>query len=300
MMRWLLIFAVLVWQTCVTAQPEGSAQLFRYRFAAENPLRYQVSAQISGTLPLFGGLPVEKMLLEMTLVLGVRQVRSDGNIELSMDVESFKAEMDGQPLPLPIERLRSSLRAISYVVTPWGEVVEHKGTAVLPFSLPIPGLELSQLPLLVVQLVFPKEAILPGHEWNYSRKMTANPSDTPAQFTVKWIRQEAVQGVPTSLFNLKMGWNRQYNADTFDQPTTDERLMVKQVEQNVAADAQVWFNEQEGRLVKATISAQYEQKSRLLNHSNASGQIPPARLSARVQVVQAELATSNSEQNRER
>jgi hypothetical protein len=81
------------------APTEPSAQLFRYRFEPGVPMKYRVNAQMSGTLPLFGGLPVERVVLDMTVVLKVQKVRPDGNAELGIDVETFKAEMDGQALP---------------------------------------------------------------------------------------------------------------------------------------------------------------------------------------------------------
>ena len=268
---------------------EATKQLFRYRFEPGTQAKYRVNAQMSGTLPLFGGLPVEKVLLDMTVVLKVRQVRSDGNAELGIDVETFKAEMDGQALPLPVDRLRASVRDLVYVVTPQGEVVERKGGSAMPFNIPIPGVEASQLPLLVLQVVFPKEPIAAGQEWGYSRAMTTVSGDTPAQFVARWLRDEAVSGIAASLFSQKMQWSRAFKTDIFDLPTTDESLIVKQIKHTVNGEAQVWFSMADGRLVKAVIDAQYEQQSRLLNPADAASQPAPAHLKAKVQIIREEL-----------
>jgi hypothetical protein len=271
------------------APTEPSAQLFRYRFEPGVPMKYRVNAQMSGTLPLFGGLPVEKVVLDMTVVLKVQKVRPDGNAELGIDVETFKAEMDGQALPLPVDRLRSSVRSLLFVVTPQGEVVERKGASALPFNIPIPGIEASQLPLLVLQLVFPRESLSVEQEWSYSRAMTTVPGDTPAQFTARWLKEETVNSLTASLFHQKMRWSRSFKADIFDLPTTDENLMVKQIEQTVNGDAQIWFGRNDGRLIKAVMDAQYEQRVRLLNPGESASQPAPARLTARVQIIREEL-----------
>jgi len=259
------------------------------------PMKYRVNAQMSGTLPLFGGLPVEKVVLDMTVVLKVQKVRPDANAELGIDVETFKAEMDGQALPLPADRLRASVRSLVFVVTPQGEVVERKGASALPFNIPIPGIEASQLPLIVLQLVFPQEPLSVEQEWRYSRAMTTLPGDTPAQFTARWLREEAVNNLTTSLFQQKMRWSRSFKADIFDLPTTDESLMVKQIEQTVSGDAQIWFERNEGRLVKAVMDAQYEQRVRLLNPGETASQLAPARLTARVQIIREELLPREQE-----
>lgn len=286
LVAWLVLgVAALAQQT-----PSPEAQAFRYRFEPGTRMKYRVSAQLSGTLPLFGGLPVEKMNLEMTMALVVRQVRSDGNAELGIDMETFRAEMDGQALPLPLDRLRASLRDVVMVVTPRGEVLERKGGNVLPLQVPIPGVEGSQLPLLVLQLVFPEGALAPQQEWSYSRAMTAQTGDAPAQFTARWVQEETIHDIPASRFHQKMRWNRSFKADLFDLPTTDESLMVKQVEQTVQGEAQIWFSPTDGRLVRAVLDAQYEQRTRLLNPSEGATPPAPARLTARVQVVREELA----------
>lgn len=282
----------LLVHTAAVAQPapvQTTPQLFRYRFEPGAAAKYRVSAQMSGTLPLFGGLPVEKVLLDMTVVLKARQVRPDGNVELGIDVEAFKAEMDGQALPLPVDRLRASVRDLVYVVTTQGELVERKGGSTMPFNIPIPGVEASQLPLLVLQLVFPREPISTGQEWSYSRAMTTIAGDAPAQFTARWLRDESVNGLAASLFSQKMRWSRSFKADVFDLPTADESLMVKQIEQTVYGEAQIWFSRTDGRLVKAVIDAQYEQRSRLLNPGETASQPAPAQLTAKVQIIREEL-----------
>ncbi len=282
--------AVVAQQTPVQAAP----QLFRYRFEPNTQAKYRVNAQMAGTLPLFGGLPVEKVVLDMTVVLKVRQVRSDGNAELGIDVETFKAEMDGQALPLPVDRLRASIRDLVIVVTPQGEVVERKGGGAMPFNIPLPGAEVNQLPLLVLQLVFPKEPLSADQEWSYSRKMTTLPEDAPAQFTARWVRDEVVNGLETSLFSQKMRWSRVFKADIFDLPTSDESLVVKQIKQDVSGEAQVWFSRADGRLVKAAMEAQYEQNTRLLNAGESATQPAPVRLTARVQITREELVPRGS------
>lgn len=284
--------ALLVHVAAVAQQTpiQTTPQLFRYRFEPGAQAKYRMTAQMSGTLPLFGGLPVEKVALDMTLVLKVRQVRADGNAELGVDVEAFKAEMDGQALPLPIDRLRASMRDLVFLVTPQGEVVERKGSSAIPFHIPIPGIESSQLPLLVLQLVFPREPLSVEQEWSYSRAMTAIPGDAPAQFTARWLKEEAVNGSGASLFQQKMRWSRSFKADIFDLPTTDESLTIKQIEQSVSGEAQIWFSRTDGRLVKAVMDAQYEQRSRLLNPSESASQPAPARLTAKVQIIREELA----------
>ncbi|MCS6830814.1 MAG: hypothetical protein RMM08_11600 [Armatimonadota bacterium] len=288
-----IVIGLLVWATSVAQQTpvENGRQLFRYRFEPGTQAKYRLNAQMSGTLPLFGGLPVEKILLDMTVVLKVRQVRADGNAELGIDVEAFRAEMDGQALPLPLERLRASVRDLTLVVTPQGEVTERKGGSALPLNIPIPGVEASQLPLLLIQLVFPREPISAEQEWSYSRTMTTAPGDPPAQFTARWLKEEAVHDLPASLFNQKMRWSRSFKADIFDLPTTDENLMVKQIEQTVSGDAQIWFSRADGRLVKSVMNAQYEQRTRLLNSADSASQPAPARLAAKVQITREELLT---------
>ncbi|GBC95305.1 hypothetical protein HRbin16_01092 [bacterium HR16] len=291
-----MVVGLLVHTTAVAQQAsaQATAQLFRYRFEPNTQAKYRINAQMSGTLPLFGGLPVEKVLLDMTVVLKVRQVRPDGNAELGIDVEAFKAEMDGQALPLPVDRLRTSVRDLVVVVSPQGEVVERKGGGAMPFNIPIPGVELNQLPLLAFQLVFPKEPILSEQEWSYSRTMTSIPGDVPAQFTARWLKDEAVNGITASLFSQKMRWSRAFKADIFDLPTTDESLMVKQIKQSVSGEAQVWFSRADGRLVKAVMDAQYEQETRLLNPGETATQPAPVRLTARVQITREELVPRTS------
>ncbi len=291
---WLTLFVLAFgWMLTVCAQQapsEQTAQAFRYRFTPNSQSKYRVNAQMSGTLPLFGGLPVEQVLLDMTLVLKVRSVRPDGNAEVLMDVEAFKAEMDGQALPLPLERLRASLRDFVIVVSPLGEVVERKGASMMPFNVPLPGIEPSHLPLLLLQLVFPRDPISVEQEWTYTRAMTSTPNDQPAQFTARWVKEEPVSGIPASVFTQKMRWNRSFQADIFDMPTTDASLAVKQIEQNVIGEAQIWFHREEGRLVKATMTAQYEQQTRLLNPSETAVAPVPARLTAKIQILREELA----------
>lgn len=268
-----------------TKAQQSPAELFRYRFEPNTQVKYRVNAQMSGTLPLFGGLPVEKVVLDMTVVLKVRSVRTDGNAELGIDIEAFKAEMDGQTLPLPLDRLRDSMRNLVYVVNAQGEVLERKGSGVLPLNLPIPGVEASQIPLLVLQLAFPKEPITTDQEWHYTRAMTTAPTDPPATFSARWLKQEQVNGSSASLFSQKMQWNRAFKADIFDLPTTDESLMVKQIKQAVTGEAQIWFDQARGGLVKAVVNAQFEQQSRLLNPSETSPTPEPVRLTAKVQIT---------------
>lgn len=296
MLRGLGIATVLSLVLWVSASAQQApAELFRYRFEPNSLSRYHVSAQMSGTLPLFGGLPVQKVLVEMTVVLRVHQVRPDGNAELGMDIEAFKADMDGQALPLPLERLRASVRDLLYVVSPQGEVLERRGAGVLPFNLPVPGVEVSQLPLLVLQLVFPKEPISPDREWGYPRVMTGVPNDTPAQFTARWLKDEPQNGLPASLFSQKMRWSRSFKADIFDQPTADESLMVKQIEQTVTGEAQIWFSRQEGKLLKATLNAQYIQQTRQLNPSGSSGEPTSVQLTAKMQITREDLVPRETE-----
>jgi hypothetical protein len=285
----LAVFGVCLASLAQQAPNEPLAQAFRYRFAANTQSKYRVNAQMTGTLPLFGGLPVEKVILDMTLVLRVRQVRADGSAELGIDVEAFKAEMDGQLLPLPLDRLRASVRDLVYVVTPQGEVLERRGGSVMPFSIPVPGVEASQLPLLLLQLVFPKEAVILEREWSYARHMSTASGDPPAQFTARWAKDEAVSNVPASLFNQTMRWHRSFKADIFDLPTTDESLMVKQITQQVAGESQVWFSRTDGQLLKSVLKAQYEQQTRLLNLSESASSPAPARLTASVQVTREDL-----------
>lgn len=268
-----------------TEAQQSPAELFRYRFEPNSQVKYRVNAQMSGTLPLFGGLPVEKVVLDMTVVLKVRSVRTDGNAELGVDIDAFKAEMDGQTLPLPLDRLRDSVRSLVYVVNSQGEVLERGGGGILPFNLPIPGVEVSQIPLLVLQLVFPKEPITTDQEWHYTRAMTANPTDSPATFSARWLKQEQVNGASASLFSQKMQWSRAFKADIFDLPTADESLMVKQIKQAVTGEAQIWFDRMEGGLVKAVMNAQFEQQTHLLNPSETSPSPEPVRLTAKVQIT---------------
>lgn len=297
--RWLAI-SVLVIALCAVAlaqqtPTQPSAQAFRYRLEPNSQVKYRVNAQMSGTLPLFGGLPVEKVVLDMTLALKARTVRPDGNAEIGIDIESFKADVDGQALPLPLDRLRASVRDLVYVVSPQGEVVERKGTGVMPFNIPIPGVEVSQLPLLVLQLVFPEEAVAVEQEWSYSRGMTTSPNDPPARFTARWLKDDALNGLAISQFSQKMRWNRAFKADIFDLPTTDESLAVKQVEQTVTGEAQVWFSRAEGNIVKTVVNAQYEQQSRPLNSGGTAPAPASLRLTAKVQITREDIAPQQPE-----
>lgn len=278
-----LVLTLGLWMP--TGAQEASSQPFRYRFEPNQQSRYRVSAQMSGTLPLFGGLPVEKVVLNMTVVLKVRGVRADGNAELGIDISAFQAEMDGQTLPLPLDRLRASVRDLVYVVNPQGEVLERKGAGVLPFNLPIPGVEASQLPLLALQLVFPKEPVTAGQEWRYTRAMSTAPGDPPADFSAQWVKDEPVNGISTSLFNQKMRWSRSFKADIFDLPTADESLMVKQIDQRMTGEAQIWFDRAGGGLLKAVIDARFEQQTRLLNPSEGTSVPAPVHLIAKVQIT---------------
>lgn len=286
-----MVALALVLGLCLpTGAQEPPSERFRYRFEPNHQSRYRVSAQMSGTLPLFGGLPVEKAVLDMAVVLKVRGVRADGNAELGVDIETFRVEMDGQSLPLPLERLREGVRHLVYVVNAQGEVLERKGSGVLPLNLPIPGVEASQIPLLVLQLVFPKEPITLGQEWQYTRAMTASVGDPHASFSVRWLKDEPVNGVTATLFNQKMRWNRSFKADIFDLPITDESLVVKQIEQSVTGEAQVWFDKASGGLLKADLNAQFEQQTHLLNPSEAAGTPAPVRLTAKVQITREDNA----------
>jgi len=282
-------FGVCMASLAQQAPNEPSAQSFRYRFAPNSQSKYRVNAQMTGTLPLFGGLPVEKVTLDMTLVLKVRQVRADGSAELNIDVEAFKAEMDGQLLPLPLDRLRASVRDLVYVVSPQGEVLERKGGSLMPFTIPIPGVEASQLPLLLLQLVFPKDVLLPEREWSYVRQMSAVPGEQPAQFTARWARDEVVNNLSASVFHQTMRWSRSFKADIFDLPTTDESLIVKQITQQIVGESQVLFSRLEGQLLKSVLKAQYEQQTRLLNQPEPASSPAPARLTATVQVTREDL-----------
>ncbi len=283
--------AVWAQQTPADVEP----QVFRYQFTPNSQHKYRMRAEMSGVLPLLGGMPVEKVLVQITMALKVRNVRPDGNAEVSLDVEAFKAEMDGQTLPLPLERLRTGMRDMVYVINPQGEVVERKGTVQMPFNIPLPGVEPSQLPLMLFQLVFPRDAVTAGQEWTYNRPMTTTPGDAPAQFTARWAKDEAVSSVPASLFTQKMRWNRAFKADIFDMPTTDPSVTVKQIDQTVSAEAQIWFNREQGRLVRANLTAQYEQQTRLLNASETGSAPAPVRLTAKIQILREELAPRENE-----
>src|ERR1043166_8001390 len=110
-----------------------------YRFTPGKPLKYKLTADIKGSVPILENpTPVDiEATLTLTYIATPKTLLSDGTSDVAVKVENVEAELLKIPIDLDIDKIRKSLNQ-TVTLSKGGVVKRVTGGGPLPFSVSVP------------------------------------------------------------------------------------------------------------------------------------------------------------------
>lgn len=164
--------------------PESPPQLLTYRLVPGESLRYQLTANIKASAPLFGSAtPVDlHALITLVYLASPKTLLADGTSDVEFRVESVEVEIGGEkekiPIPLEIEQVQDILNQ-TVTLAKNGEVKQVRGGGPLPFDVSVPGVDPKRLYTLLFPIVFQNHPVKPGDRWTFQSELLGGEGTRP-------------------------------------------------------------------------------------------------------------------------
>lgn len=169
----------------IVAQPpavplsDGPPMMLAYQLRVGETLRYKLTANIKGSIPLFDSpTPVDvEAVITVVYLATPKTLLADGTSDVSCEVESADVEVQKIPFPVPLEDAQKILNQ-TVTLSRRGEV---KKTAGDPGSLKlsIPGVDPKRLYALIFPVVFESRPISAGETWTYKSELLGGQGSKP-------------------------------------------------------------------------------------------------------------------------
>lgn len=168
----LMSLCVLIGGGAVSAAAESPSKTLSYHLVNDVPLRYRLTANIYGTVPIMGAQSDSPLTAVLTIVYQLRPkaVLADGSMDIDFKGESADAEIEGIPFPIDPEQAQQLLNQ-SATLSRTGEILKTKPSAALPFSVTVPGVDPRRLYSLLFPVVFSSKAVKVGDKWAFPSQL---------------------------------------------------------------------------------------------------------------------------------
>jgi hypothetical protein len=160
-----------------------SPVVLRYRLNPGEMLRYRLTANVHGSVPILDSPePTElNAVVRIVYIATPKTKLSDGTSDVDFKVETAELEVEKIPFPIPDDQAREILnQTISMAQT--GEVKRVQQGKPLPFGVSIPGVDPKRLYALLFPIVFQERAVRPGDKWSYKSELLGGQGASP-EFT---------------------------------------------------------------------------------------------------------------------
>src|ERR1051325_5880113 len=173
----LLAIALLVIAGLAIA--DSPPQPLVYRFKPGKPLKYKLTADIKGSVPILDNpTPVDiEATLTLTYSATPKTLLADGTSDVAVKVENVEAELLKIPIDLDIDKIRKSLNQ-TITLSRGGVVKKVTGGGPLPFSVSVPGVDPRRLYTLIFPVVFQQRAVKPGDSWTFKSGLISDEAGT--------------------------------------------------------------------------------------------------------------------------
>ncbi|MCL5283911.1 MAG: hypothetical protein M1330_04265 [Armatimonadetes bacterium] len=244
--------AILILGVCAAAAAAKPITL-QYHWSAGQTLRYQITANLNGSLPLFGEptpQPVQAKIV-LTYLTKVTNVASDGTATLKIKVTSATLEIEDTPFDVPLDTVRKYLD-VTTDISPSGAITNEKSGQSIPQGYNMPGFDPKRLFLLMFPVVFQSTPVNPGDTWEFPGQLigggatkkfeaTLGPSSKVGQYKTTNINETFTVSIDQSL-------------DSTGHPADNSNPPSQTRKGEVTGDAHLQFAPKEGRLIQAEMS----------------------------------------------
>jgi len=241
--------------------PPVEAQTITYQWAIGQPSRYQIKADLSGSLPIMNNVgPIDlEASIEMVYKVTPRSVDGDGIAAVDFRVEKAEAELAKIPLPVPFEDAQKVLNR-SVVFHKTGAVKSVAEAPPLPFGVSIPGVDPQRLYTLICPIVFPDRPIKQGDTWDYKSELLGT-EEAPARFTATVLESDKPSGqarARTAEMPLRvreefsMDVDQKLNADK--KPLAEGETLRKTRVGRITGSGVMAFSAQRGKLLRGYLT----------------------------------------------
>lgn len=147
---------------------DSAPQPLVYRFKPGKPLKYKLTADIKGSVPILDNpTPVDiEATLTLTYIATPKTMLADGTSDIAVKVENVEAELLKIPIDLDIDKIRKSLNQ-TITLSKGGVVKKVTGGGPLPFSVSVPGIDPRRLYTLIFPVVFQQKPVKAGDSWAF-------------------------------------------------------------------------------------------------------------------------------------
>ncbi len=161
-------------------RPASPAILLRYHLNPGESLRYKLTADIHGSVPILDSpTPTDlNAAVRIVYVATPRTRLADGTMDVEFKVESAEIEIEKIPFPIPEEQAQQILNQTVSLI-PTGEVKRVKAGAPLPFGVSIPGVDPKRLYALLFPIVFQSTPVKTGDKWNFKSELLGGQGAAP-------------------------------------------------------------------------------------------------------------------------
>jgi hypothetical protein len=161
-------------------KPAAAPVLLRYQLKPGESLRYRLTADIHGSVPILDSPePTELNAVVRIVYIATPKTRlADGTSDVEFKVETAELEIEKIPFPIPDDQAQQILnQTISMAQT--GEVKKVQGGGALPFGVSIPGVDPKRLYALLFPIVFQESAVKPGDRWSFKSELLGGQGAIP-------------------------------------------------------------------------------------------------------------------------
>jgi hypothetical protein len=160
--------------------PRSASILLAYRLNPGESLRYKLSADIQGSVPLLdpSGPSELHASIAVTYIAMPKTRLADGTMDVDFKVEKAELTIEKIPFPIPDEQAQQVLNQ-TVTLASTGEVKHVAGCAPAPFSISVPGVDPKRLYALVFPVVFQARPVRAGDSWRYKSELLGGPGSNP-------------------------------------------------------------------------------------------------------------------------
>lgn len=205
-----------------------------YSFPTGAAQQYDLAVVFDGFLPLMGG---QNSKIEVTFGLAAKgeDLSADKKPQVSIDLTTFEAKLEGSPLPFTADNVKAYLPKTTLSYAPTGKVLKSNAPdLVMPVRLP--GLDAKHLPeLTILPIEFPEGGeFKEGTKWKFEKPL--GDGVVKYEVTIKGIKGNTVDLALTATQELD------YLEDEGLQVPTDPKKAVSKVHTSLAGTGSASFD----------------------------------------------------------
>ena len=233
---------------------DGAPALLAYRLKPGDTMRYKLTANVKGSVPLFESpTPIDlDAILTLVYQATPKTLMADGSADVEFKVESAEVEVAKIPFPVPIEDVQKVLDQ-TVTLSKMGEVIKGNAEKAAPFNLSIPALDPTRLYALLFPVVFQPRPVKAGDTWTYKSELLGGNGANP-KFTATVLETTPADGkanVTRLRENVEMKVDTKVNADK--KPVTDDADAYKTRKGTIQGSGVLHFNRTSGRFTRSEV-----------------------------------------------